>query len=375
VRVLFVTGVFPPDIGGPASYVPRMATALHDRGHDVQIVTLADRSVIRGAPHDDMAVHRIERQIPKPIRMLRSISLIRAKALHADLIYANGLVLEAIIAGRLAAKPVVVKVVGDLMWERARNAGWTGSLDAFQTVSLSLRWRALRVLQNAYMRMAKVVITPSEYLKRIVVGWGVPADRVSVVYNAVPEQAVDGSVVPDVDIVSVGRLVPWKGFGQLIEIAARRDWSLSIVGDGPLRRTLENRTRTLGARVRFEGHLAQAKVADAIRRGKVFVLNSSYEGLPHIVLESMAAGVPVVATAAGGTPETIADGETGRLVPVDNETLLEQAIASLLEEPEVGRALAGAARKCLADRFSVERMVGDTERLLLAAQATCETTL
>ena len=368
MKILIVTGIFPPDIGGPASYVPRIARALIGRGHHVEVITLADENVIVGRPDDEFPVHRIARQTSKLARVPRTVALLRSLGRDADVIYGNGLILETMLAAITLRAPVVVKVVGDTVWERARNAGRREDLDAFQTASLPLRWRTLRQLQNVYMRCAHRVITPSVYLKRIVTGWGVPSERINVIYNAVPQGSEPLPVQsPDVDLVSVGRLVPWKGFEQLIDVAGKRGWSLRIIGDGPLRDELEQRAQDAGAAVRFEGHLSQAQVAHAIRRGRLFVLNSSYEGLPHIVLEAMAIGVPVVATAAGGTPETILDGRTGVLVPVGDTRALEQALAELLVDEMRRKDLAAAALCRLDWEFSFEHLVSETEKVLASA--------
>lgn len=364
MRILIATGIFPPDIGGPASYVPRIAAALTARGYAVEVVTLADEPS-EAKPEDyPYPVHRLPRSQARLLRMVRTIAMLTGCARRADVVLANGLYLEAALAKTLAGRPAVAKVVGDTIWERARNAGRKETLDAFQTARLPLRWSVMRTLQDAWVRAFDRILTPSGYLKRIAIGWGVPASEIDVVYNAVPTTPLDAAVQPDFDIVSVGRLVPWKGFEDLIRVAGRGKWSLRIVGDGPLAGDLEALARREGAAVTFSGHVAQAEVAPAICSGRVFVLNSSYEGLPHIVLEAMAAGVPVIASAAGGTPETIDDGRTGRLIPVGDSAALEAALSDLLGDPARAQGMARKARTALTDRFSFERMVRDTEAVL-----------
>jgi len=363
VKVLIATGIFPPDIGGPASYVPRLAAALAAEHDTVEVVTLADRAAIDAPAEHPFTVHRIDRALPRPLRMMRTIACLTRLARGADVILANGLHLEAAIAATLSRRPAVAKVVGDTIWEQARHAGRGETLDQFQGASLPLRWRVMRALQDAYVRAYDRVLTPSRYLERIVRGWGVAADRIDVVYNAVPlPQPCETAA--EYDIVSVGRLVPWKHFPELIDIAAGHGWSLRIVGDGPLRGELEARAQAVGGAVTFSGHLEQREVAGALRSGRVFVLNSSYEGLPHIVLEAMSAGVPVIATAAGGTPETIDDGRTGRLIPVGDSVALEAALRDLLGDPAMRARLADTALVALAERFSLERMIADTRSIL-----------
>lgn len=368
MKVLLVTGIFPPDHGGPASYVPTMASALCEVGHTVVgVVTLSD-----GTEHDDslypFAVYRIQRRQSRWLRWLETVSLIRRLAVGADVVYLNGLVLEGVLATKIfGTRPVVVKVVGDLIWERAQNQQATRlDINDFQIARLSLKWALLRRLQGWYTARADRVIVPSQYLAEIVAGWGVPKNRLHVVYNAVPvPEVADAENVPVADIVTVARLVPWKGIAELIMIAADHGWSLRVVGDGPLRHDLEQLAQSRGANVSFVGHVEKSRVPAEIRRGRLFVLNSTYEGLPHIVLEAKASGVAVVATAAGGTPETIADSIDGWLVPVGDSDALADVIGRVLLDERMRDASVHAAQKKLAEKFSFSSMVRSTETVLM----------
>jgi glycosyltransferase involved in cell wall biosynthesis len=320
----------------------------------------------------DFAVVRLPRGRYRPLRWLQTILAIRRLAASAEVVYLNGLVLEGIIATKLLARrAAVVKVVGDLIWERARNQRATSlGIEAFQDGSLPLRWRLLRRLQGWYTGLADAVITPSRYLAGIVAGWGVAPARVRVVYNAVElPQVAAAATAAQVDIVTVSRLVPWKGLADLIAVVAENGWSLRIVGDGPMRDELEAQARALNANVMFRGQVQSTAVPNEIRNGRLFVLNSSYEGLPHIVLEAKAAGAAVLASAAGGTPETIDHGVDGWLVPVGDHHALAMAISRLLNDDHLRQTLAHRGQISINERFSYERMVRDTESVLQEAAA------
>lgn len=365
MKILIVTGIFPPDHGGPATYVPAIARALAARHTVLGVVTLSDRP--DGPADFPFPIHRILRGQPQLERRLATIATIRRLAREADLVYLNGLVLEGILACKvLGRKPVVVKVVGDLVWETARNKGLTDlDLDAFQAAGHGLGLRAARRLQGWYMAKADAVITPSRYLAGLVAGWGVDPARVHVVYNATYDGAPPPQVAPTVDVVTVARLVPWKGLHALVRLAGKHGWALNIVGDGALRPELEALAREVGAtRIAFRGQVPKAQVPAEIAAGRVFVLNSTYEGLPHIVLEAKAAGRAVVASAAGGTPETITDEVDGLLVPVGDDAALEAAIAGLLADPARRERLAHAGLAQVREAFGFERLVRDTEALL-----------
>lgn len=372
MKVLLVTGIFPPDHGGPASYVPAIASGLKERGHDiVAIVTLSD-----SLAHDDsrlgFPVVRLSRARFRLLRWLQTIMTIYRLARLSDVVYLNGLVLEGILATKIfSRRPSVIKVVGDLIWEKARNASATNlELDAFQNAQLPLRWRWLRRLQGWYTSRADAVITPSRYLSKIICGWGVIEGRIHTIYNAVTIPSITSAEAPSprYDLVTVARLVPWKGIEGLIEVAADHGWSLRIVGDGPLGGELEVLARQCGAQVSFAGHVTHEQVSDEIRNARLFVLNSTYEGLPHIVLEAKAVGVAVLASDAGGTPETIRHGENGWLVPVGDNTALAAGIRRLLGDNTERSQLAEAARRQVADQFSFATMLAGTEAVLQSAK-------
>jgi len=369
LRILIVTGIFPPDIGGPANYVPGIAQALQLRGHHVRVVTLADD--VQGTDSASVfPVDRIQRQQPRLLRMIRTIAHIARLGREADVLYLNGLVLEGVIASMLCRTPAVVKVVGDLMWERAQARGRRETLDEFQLTRLPFTWRLLRDLQSRYMGAVARIITPSRYLKSIVSGWGIPDDRVAVVYNAVEPAAEEPSAgtLPDAaatfDVVTVGRLVPWKGIDALVRICARRGWRLLVVGDGPLKKDLQQLAQSVSADVTFCGRVAQTLVAGHMRQAKVFVLNSTYEGLPHIVLEAMMAGVPVIATAVGGTPECIDHAVDGLLVPAGDDTQLEREIARVIGDVPFRERLVANATSKMRTAFVYTTMVEGTESIL-----------
>ena len=369
-RILIAAGIFPPDSGGPASYVPRIARALAARGHTVNVVCLSDRT-----DHDDRAwgfgVTRIRRGGFKPLRGARTVFALSRHGRSADVLYANGLGGEAMLASILTRIPAVHKIVGDHAWERARNHRWfEGTIDEYQGAAKGWWLRLLDLLRTAPLRQARRVVVPSTYLGRLVYRWGIPADRVTVIYNAVdgapcPPRLRSGGMV-----ATVCRLVPWKGVdGILRALSGLPEASLVIVGDGPSRDDLVAVAASCAVedRVRFLGEVPTGEVAACLAAADLFVLNSTYEGLPHVVLEAMLAGVPVVATAVGGTPEVVTHEETGLLVPASDDQALASAMRRLLADPDLGARLARAAQRTLEERFSSAVMVQETEALLLHA--------
>lgn len=369
MNILIVTGIFPPDHGGPASYVPYIANALIEMSHNVTVITLSEK--IKCEKTYNFSLERIERNVFWPLRVIKTIFRIYRAAKKADVVYLNGLVLEGILACKfLSNKPVVIKVVGDLIWEKARNKGETSlSLDQFQYSKLPMNLWLLRALQSFYMRFADYLIVPSNYLGNLVKFWGVKSDRILLVYNAVKSQPLSfqSSITKKFDLVTVARLVPWKGVAELMEIAGELGLSLLIVGDGPLRTKLEATAFENKWNVVFMGNIPQSQVPDSIRLAKLFVLNSSYEGLPHIILEAKLTNTAVLATSAGGTVETINHDDDGWLIPVGDKGQLRDSIKKIMADQKKLAEIALNGQKQVSRDFNSESQIEKTINVLSLA--------
>jgi glycosyltransferase involved in cell wall biosynthesis len=372
IRVVLVAGIFPPDIGGPARSVPKISREIMSRGHQVEVLCLSDDPETAARDVYTFPVHRLRRGESLPIRALRTVVTAYRMARKADVVYANGLGLEAWLAARLAGKPLVQKIVGDPAWEKARYKGWfKGTIDEYQTASKGWRLWVLDRLRDLHVRRAQTIIVPSRYLESIVLGWGCDPSKVKVVYNAVSPQPPVPEVVRENDLaVTVCRLMPWKGIEGLLRVTASLPRQrLEIAGDGPFRAEYERLAHSLDldGRVLFHGNVDEAAVSGLLRRAGAFVLNSSYEGLPHVVLEAMREGAPVIATRVGGTSEAVEDGITGILIRSGDDQALAAALSSLAENPARAHQLATAATEKLHRQFGFQTMVTSTIDTLVAA--------
>lgn len=324
MRIALATPLYPPEIGGPATYAKALCDGLPGKGIEVDLVKFSE-----------------VRHLPKIIRHAVYYRRVLKAARTADLVLALDPVstgLPAMRAAQKADKPFVVKIVGDYAWEQGRQRfGITADLDGFvRTLQNNFFVRRLQTVQTRVARSAARVIVPSEYLKKIVMQWGIPAEKIEVIYNAVPDAPL-GTVpsavraLPKPLYVSIGRLVPWKGFDEVISTTQKTGASLVIVGDGPLRARLENRAaRELGDRCVFTGQLSHEDTLAVMNFGDVFILNSSYEGLSHALIEAVRLGKPIVATNAGGNPEVV----SGGLIPVGDNNALLRAVQTAQPAPE-----------------------------------------
>lgn len=381
--IVIASGIFRPDIGGPASYALMLAGRL---AKDVPVTLVTYSNVRRDARDKELPfrVIRIWRIFPKGLRQAVYLWSLWRTAKGAGTILA----LNAVSAGMLTAlvarargARLVVRVAGDAAWERAADRGATYlMLDDYQKTQRHGYPALLHRIQVRVCRTAAHIIVPSKYLSGIVAGWGIPADRVTVIYNGsdfrpsdTPKEEARKSIgVAGNIILSCGRLAPWKGFRMLIKIMPQllqvnQFFRLVIVGDGPQLGELRSMARTLGLerKVFLPGAKTTTELATYLAAADLFVLNTGYEGFSHQLLEALRAGVPVVTTTAGGNRELIEQGESGFLVKYNDEFNLVEAIKTLAREDAIRERFISAGRRT-AERFSAGRMYEETAILLLS---------
>ena len=373
MRLCVVSGTFHPEPGGPSTFLYHLLPALQARGFEVRVITYGEPDEARSYPYP---VTRISRRRPIPLRLLAMFRAILLAARRADAFFVSDYGLPVALANLLLRKPSLLKNVGDFAWEFSTRHGWIPSgqtIDQFQTAPHSPRVNLLRLAQRWYTGAADAVVAPSRYSAALVLGWGVRPDKVRVIYNALdplpdlparePARKELGLIGPVV--LTVARLTPWKGIAGLIRACARLGPSvrLIVVGDGPERAALEHEAVSRGGAVTFTGALPPDQVWLYLRAADVFALFSTYEGLPHTVLEAMQAGLPGVVSDAGGSPEDVTAGQTGWVVPAGDEAALAAALSEVLHNPELASACARQAAHTL-DQFSWPRLVVEYETAL-----------
>jgi glycosyltransferase involved in cell wall biosynthesis len=383
LKICVVTGTFHPEPGGPSTYLYNLLGDLVQRGHEVAVITYGDLEEECAYPYP---VIRISRQQPIAVRLTKFVYHILSIGRRYDLLFVNNYGLPAVVANSFLRKPMVIKLVGDFAWEYSIRHGLIDEnegIDDFQNKRCSLKVELLKRLQLFYTSKADAIIAPSQYLQSIIGGWGIPYDRIEVIYNAIDpsryalactkEEARRRLGLEGKIILTVARLTPWKGIDRVIGVLPEirrqaNEANLVVVGDGPELGNLQGLAGELGVKeyVGFVGRVPHEEVPYYLRAADVFVLYSGYEGLPHIVLEAMATGVPVILSNKGGNREVGEDGVNGLLVPMGDQEKLKEAILRVLQDRELAEEFVDRSRERLEQAFSWDVL---TKRTLEVLQA------
>ncbi|TWB41130.1 glycosyltransferase [Nitrospirillum pindoramense] len=243
---------------------------------------------------------------------------------------------------------------------------------------LSPAWINYPLFRGRLARQGDLFLCASAFIRERVLAMGFPPERTQVHYIGVDTQAIPPRdlVEETPTILHVARLVEVKGAEYLIRAFARLaprhpGTHLDIIGDGPLRQSLQQLAGTLGVgeRVRFLGALPHAEVLARMRRAAMLVLPSvrtgsgRVEGLGMVVLEAAAAGVPVVGSRIGGIPEAVIDGQTGLLAPERDAEALARHMDALLSDRDLRQRMGADARSHVARHFDIRHQTAALERL------------
>ena len=387
MKVLIATGIFPPDIGGPATYSKMIAEELVKRGHEITVVTYSDEEFrvlnleSSKIQNSKFKIRNVSRKLPKGIRHLAYLWEVLKNGFRADIIYAQDAVsagFPAACASLMLHKRFFLKVVGDHAWEQGvQRFGISDLLDDFLGKNYGLRIWFLRAAEKFVAKRAVRVVVPSEYLQSVVRRWGVSDKKIIVIPNAVSsshvviskEEARAKLGLNGFILLSVGRLVPWKGFGMLIELMPRlrekiKDVTLVIIGSGPEENKLRVTSAELRVPVIFTGSVSKDVLAQYLAAADIFCLNTGYEGFSHQLIEGMAAGIPVITTDAGGNKEIVSDGENALVARYNDKEDWEKQILRLYEDTALGMRL-GVPQQDITKKYSVEYMVQKIENLFL----------
>jgi len=358
MNILITVGIFPPDIGGPASFVPKIAKHLINMDNEVKIICLADEENL--LLEDELDVLRIRRSTYLPIRWFKTISLIIKHGRKSDILFVNGLGIEAAIANLYLRKKIIRKIVGDPVWERFYNKKRTSeTFDDFQNLKHNLNVRIQKLIRNWSISSSEVVITPSDHLKEFINRIN-PKTEVLKINNGIEITEFKRSKTPlhEFNILINSRLVVQKNIHLVIEAMdsiKNLDINLKIIGEGGEFANLEELITNLKIqnRVKMIGKVENNLISEYLKTSNLFIQASDYEGLPHSILEAINYEVPILSTEVGGCKDLLDNGDRGFIISSpQNKQQIAEKIDYIYENYDTALTKAVAAKKYIKNKYN-----------------------
>jgi glycosyltransferase involved in cell wall biosynthesis len=365
IRVTYVIGSLA--IGGAETQLVRLANRLDRHRFRPSIICLDDGGALEATLVPDVPVIGVDLSRVRH-GLVRSRSLLATRilaalmrqlhSLHPEVVHAYLPV--AYVLGSLAAW--TLRVPGIVAGRRGLT-----SFEAYPTA----RWRRIAKLAN---RVIDVHICNSMAVRDFAMAReGIPVTKTRVIHNGIDIPALARTVhlPPGWPVVGpraamVANLIRYKGHREVLQAVSivksrHPSFRLVLMGEGPERARLQDQARDLGIEDNIVFAGSQAEAATLVQAFDFTILGSSEEGFPNAVMESMASAIPVISTAVGGVAELVEDGVDGRLVPYGDPTAMAGAISWMIDHPEDRHRMGQVARQRIADRFSTELMVRETE--------------
>ncbi len=349
----------PPELGPEAQWAPEILSAIHQLPEGDAFAALADEAQ-RTLPRETRKILREWRGRHDSLRLHQAIYIgVRLRQLGVTQMHAH-------FAGMAARTAYWINRFFDIPFSVTAHANDIFSPNDFEIGLAEI------------FASARAIITVSDfaadYLRR---KFPDAAERVHRIYNGIDLAEFETSRFDQPPlIISVGRLIGKKGFDVLIQACARitgHEFRCEIIGDGPLRGESQKLVDQHGLidRVSLAGAETQRQIAARLSAATMFVLPSRIEAdgamdnLPTVIMEAMAASLPVVSTNIGGISEMVRDGETGFLVPQNDAAATATAIVKLLHDQQLARELGARGREHCAELFSLEKSVRRFREILL----------
>ena len=347
-----------PFVGGPEAQMLGLVAAMPSP-HRSAVLSFSERgrcqALLNAARVLGAEVVELRSNAPRYRASVHEIAK-HLRRLRADVLCCHGY--KPDILGLFAAKRAGIPVI-------SVSHGWTAA---------TWKVRLNEAVDRLSLRGMDRVVCVSEAQAKRVRNAGVSSTRAVVIHNAIDTQRYVACADPDdreqllslfkspprILIGSAGRLSPEKGYSVLVESAARvlrenPNAGFLHFGEGVSRPEVERKIAELGLKERFILGGFRSDLPRILPHFDLFVLPSFTEGLPCAVLEAFAGGVPVVATAVGGTPEVVADGINGRLVPPRNPVVLAQAILEMIADPATLKSMGEQGKGLVLKQFTFER--------------------
>lgn len=398
IKILIATGIFPPDIGGPAAMIEELICSLVNNNFKLRVITYAETGGRSELNYGDKTVnvYKINRNRNIFFKYFFYLRRLLQLAKWADVIYVTDIYsagYSAYLAKKILDKKYIIRFAGDSAWETAVSNNWTNDyIVDFQKKVYDGKIEKIKNKRKKILINADKVIAVSNFMANIAKEIGVKEDKIKMIYNSVDfmdKLEVNQNEVDDIKfkyggnarfdlpktrrakiIVTSCRLTIWKGVDGIIKILPELmkkigNVNFLVLGDGP---ELENLNRlakeyNVSKNVHFLGRIKHEETIKYFKAADLYILNSNYEGLSHALLDVMKREVPIIATNAGGNPELIEDGKDGLLINYNNGEELLNASVKILTNEQLAKDLFMSA-KVKVKRFNWDNTVDETVKLL-----------
>ncbi len=391
IKILIATGIYPPDIGGPATMLRSLSSDLLKNNFEVKIVTYADKK--NSNDGEEIQVSRIIRgQLPF-LRYVKYFLKMFFLSLRADIVYVPdtySVGFFAYLIKKLTRKKYIIRFTGDSAWESSLSNGWTTDyIVDFQDKTYDEKIEKLKRKRKKILLNADKLIIDCYFLKKIAEKIGVASGKIKVVNNSAifsEEVNLNKEVIEKISnkyrkvknsnkksklIITSCRLTAWKGVDGIIKALAKvkkkiGEVNFIVIGDGPKIKELKLLAKgsELDSNVHFLGRIKHEETIKYFKAADLYVLNSNYEGLSHALLDAMKFGMPIIASNVGGNPELIDNNESGILVNYNNEEEIFNAIVKILSDDNFKGRIAKKALK-RSENFNWENTVKLTKEIII----------
>ena len=327
IKVLITSGIFPPEIGGPATYAINLCRELRDLGCEVKIITYGDGIMAEG-------VSAVKRNQNILSRYIKFFLLAWRLSSWADIVYTLDLMsagLPTTLAAKIKKKKVIFRTGGDFLWEKACQRGWSAlPLSKYYESPKNLTEKALIILCHWILNKIDLVIFSTALQANIYQKYfGVSFEKIGIIQNALPTiNYQKKNNIFSGNIIFVGRLVKLKNLDKLIRVFGKTKdigVKLLIFGEGPERKNLEKLVESLRLeeRVKLPGSISQNELESVVGNSRFMILPSLTEISPNLALETISINKPIILTQEVGlSPELIAGLVT--INPLSEEDIKEK---------------------------------------------------
>ena len=388
LRILIATGIFPPDIGGPATMIKALAGSLVDNGIKVKVVTYAEKSAheFLDFGKNKVEIYKIKRYTSSLFGHITYFRCMRKLARRSDVIYVTdtySVGYFAYLINKVMGKKYIVRFAGDSAWETAVSNNWTSDyIIDFQKNIYGGKIEKLKKKRTKILKSADKIIAVSGFMSDLAKVIGVKNDKIKIIYNSVDfmdEKKVGQESVDEIKnkygknskiVVTSCRLTPWKGIDGIIKVLPRLIKKVGkinflVLGDGPELENLKKIAEEHGVRdnVVFLGRVKHEETMKYFKVADLYILNTNYEGFSHALLDVMKNAAPIVTTNVGGNPELIGNGSEGILINYNNKDELIEASVKILNDKELAEKFTINAKNKIK-KFSWKNTMEETIKIL-----------